>query len=81
VTPEQGAEWAQNRGLIFLEASSKSLQGVDAVFTVLVDQILQNPQVWNTHASRDDHGTSLVLTHGHGTNPGQDSQGKCCLTN
>lgn len=81
VSPEQGAEWAQNRGLIFLEASSKSLQGVDAVFTLLVDQILQNPQVWSTHASRDDHGTSLVLTHGHGPNHGHDSQGKCCLTN
>ena len=61
VTAEEGARWAADRDMLFLgehhmirgndcnvaylETSAKKHDGVDTVFTVLVDQILQRPQV------------------------------------
>ena len=61
VTAEEGAQWAADRDMLFLgqhlmtranhcnvaflETSAKKHDGVDTVFTVLVDQILQRPQV------------------------------------
>jgi len=81
VTSEEGATWAADKDMLFLETSAKKHDGVDTVFTVLVDQILQRPQLWDCESqSRDEggqSGLSLGSLRGH-MGPGVNAELGCC---
>ena len=66
---------------VLAEASSKSSQGVEGVFLQLVEQILQQPHLWDQQLDPGSGGgaggvVSLGRTAGH---QGQDRGGQCCL--
>jgi len=46
ISYEEGANWAERRGFLFLETSAKSNEGVENAFYNLVDRILQEPSLW-----------------------------------
>jgi len=46
ISYEEGANWAERRGFLFLETSAKSNAGVETAFYNLVDRILQEPALW-----------------------------------
>ena len=46
VSCEEGREWAERRGFMFLETSARNSSGVDTAFNRLVDKILQEPGMW-----------------------------------
>jgi Ras-related protein Rab-18 len=43
VPREQAEEWARNRGMLFMEASAKTKEGIAQVFTEVVQKVLENP--------------------------------------
>ena len=49
---EEGKNWAEQRGFIFLETSAKSSSGVETAFYQLVDKILQEPALWEKELGR-----------------------------
>lgn len=52
VSYEEGKEWAERRGFLFLETSAKNSSGVEKAFYKLVDKILQEPGLWEKEASK-----------------------------
>ena len=46
ISYEEGANWAERRGFLFLETSAKNNAGVETAFYNLVDRILQEPALW-----------------------------------
>lgn len=40
---EEADEWAQTRGMLFMEASAKTKVGIEQVFQEIVHKILENP--------------------------------------
>ena len=46
ISYEEGANWAERRGFLFLETSAKNNAGVETAFYNLVDKILQEPALW-----------------------------------
>ena len=52
VSPEEGKNWAEQRGFIFLETSAKSSSGVEPAFYQLVDKILQEPALWEKEGGK-----------------------------
>ena len=51
ISYEEGANWAERRGCLFLETSAKSNAGVETAFYNLVDNILQEPALWERDPS------------------------------
>ena len=45
VPREEAAQWAKERGMLFLEASAKSRQGVKQCFMDVVSKILEDPEL------------------------------------
>ena len=94
VRVEEGRQWAEERGFQFigmskllciilkchhLETSAKSQQGVDLVFTALVDQILQYPQLWEQDTKDTHDKDNLVLGSSQQRNSGRrGQQNGCC---
>ena len=71
-----GESWS-----LLTEASSKSSQGVEGVFLQLVEQILQQPHLWDQQLDPGSGGgaggvVNLGRAAGH---QGQDRGGQCCL--
>jgi len=64
--------WAKEKGMLFMEASAKTKEGITQVFTEVVSKILENPNLLaNTRPSKP-RGTNLNAP----TN--QKSSGGCC---
>ena len=42
VTREQAEEWAKSRGMLFVESSAKTTEGVTQVFSEVVQQVLHD---------------------------------------
>lgn len=47
VQRDQADEWAQSRGMLFMEASAKTKAGITQVFNEVVQKILENPNLLN----------------------------------
>jgi Ras-related protein Rab-18 len=63
--------WAREKGMLFMEASAKTKEGITQVFTEVVQKVLENPNLLaNTRVK--PRGTNL-----NATNP-NTNQGGCC---
>ena len=45
VDRSQANEWAKQKGMLFLEASAKTKEGISQVFKEVVEKVLENPAV------------------------------------
>lgn len=43
VPREQADEWARSKGMLFMEASAKTKEGIAQVFSEVVQKVLENP--------------------------------------
>jgi len=82
VESEKGMLWAEQRGISFLESSAKRDKSVETVFTMLVDQILQKPELWEGQQEggidSGGGGANVLLRQvAGGGNRSGDNQ--CCL--
>jgi Ras-related protein Rab-18 len=71
VQRETAEEWARSRGMLFLEASAKTKEGINQVFNEVVQKILENPVLLaNTRPARPSR-ASL-------TSAPPPKESKCC---
>lgn len=72
VQRETAEEWARSRGMLFLEASAKTKEGINQVFNEVVQKILENPVLLaNTRPARPSR-ASLTSA------PPPKESSKCC---
>jgi Ras-related protein Rab-18 len=66
-------DWARSRGMLFMEASAKTKEGISQVFNEVVQKILENPTLLSNTRPAKPNGRSTV-------NPSQasSSKGGCC---
>lgn len=58
VSRKAGMDWARKNRSLFIEASSKTKEGVECAFEELVQQIIDTPGLWEPASS---HGASINL--------------------
>mmetsp|Transcript_113458 Transcript_113458/g.327645 ORF Transcript_113458/g.327645 Transcript_113458/m.327645 type:complete len:213 (+) Transcript_113458:113-751(+) len=81
VTFEEGAWFARQNGLFFLECSAKTGQNVDAAFLDTARQIYENLQAGMYDLSSDAHGITVGMPHRSLQRGGQNAnslQFACC---
>jgi len=66
-------DWARSRGMLFMEASAKTKEGISQVFNEVVQKILENPTLLSNTRPAKPNGRNTV-------NPSQPSgsKGGCC---
>mmetsp|Transcript_57771 Transcript_57771/g.118226 ORF Transcript_57771/g.118226 Transcript_57771/m.118226 type:complete len:211 (+) Transcript_57771:63-695(+) len=74
VVPRADAEeWAKARGMLFMEASAKTKEGISQVFNEVVQKVLENPTLLsNTRPAKPGS------CNGLGSSPNTASRGGCC---
>jgi Ras-related protein Rab-18 len=71
---ETGVDWARTRGMLFMEASAKTKEGISQVFNEVVQKVLENPTLLsNTRPAKPGNRNSI-----NGSNGGSSSKGGCC---
>lgn len=73
VSSAEGQSWARSHGMLFIEASAKTKQGIQSVFDELVRKIIENPVLrsqTSTHKSGD-------TVHVSGSNT-ESNESSCC---
>lgn len=72
---ETAEEWARARGMLFMEASAKTKEGIAQVFNEVVQKVLENPTLLsNTRPAKPGSRASVS-----GANSGAGaSKGGCC---
>merc|ERR1712154_639184 len=81
VTPEEGAKFAQENGLLFLETSAKTAYQVEEAFIQPAQQIYEKIQKGIYDVSNDAHGikVGVAQTHNISTGPAPEKpSGGCC---
>jgi Ras-related protein Rab-18 len=76
IVPRQTAdEWARSHGMLFMEASAKTKEGINVVFDEVVQKILENPALLsNTRPQKSASGkANLTAANSKGA-----SSGGCC---
>jgi len=72
VARDTADEWARARGMLFLEASAKTKEGINQVFQEVVQKILENPALLaNTRPAKPSRGPSL-------NTPPPAKESRCC---
>ena len=74
---QEGAAWARGRGMLFIETSAKTNDGITQVFDEVVQKILENPILLSSTAP----GTSTSAVSARDLDNGGDddeSEGICC---
>lgn len=74
VARNDALDWAKNRGMLFMEASARTKEGISQVFTEVVQKILENPTLLsNTRPAKPGSRNNL-------SSPSKQSSGKggCC---
>lgn len=73
VQREVADDWARSRGMLFMEASAKTKEGISQVFNEVVQKILENPTLLsNTRPAKPGSKANV-------TSPSQNnSKGGCC---
>jgi len=76
VTRQEGQQFARKHGMLFIEASARTKEGVECAFEELVEKIIQTPGLWEA-----DKKTGIVGI-GNTTAGGGDAgcYGSCSLT-
>jgi len=64
--------WARDKGMLFMEASAKTKEGITQVFTEVVQKVLENPTLLSNTRPTKPRGTNL-----NATNTSKQSGG-CC---
>ncbi|DAZ92561.1 TPA: hypothetical protein N0F65_012791, partial [Lagenidium giganteum] len=79
VTEEEGREWARAHGLYFIEASAKTAQNVEQVFSLTAQTILRNFDFVNQEMRKPSGSGHVYLTD----DGSENSRGKteCCSNN
>eukprot|EP01038_Epipyxis_sp_PR26KG_P006983 gene6983-9544_t len=73
VPREKADEWARSRGMLFMEASAKTKEGIAQVFNEVVQKVLENPALLsNTRPAKP--GTRNLSS----PSPNTSSKGSCC---
>lgn len=72
VPREMADEWARSRGMLFLEASAKTKEGISQVFNEVVQKILENPALLSNTRPAKPGRTNLTAAA-----PGA-SKSSCC---
>jgi len=74
VVPRQQAdEWARSRGMLFMEASAKTKEGINVVFDEVVQKILENPTLLsNTRPQKSPSKVNMNAANS------KSSSGGCC---
>ena len=74
VARETAEEWARSRGMLFMEASAKTKEGIAQVFNEVVQKVLENPTLLsNTRPAKPGSRASV-----NGANSTSSSKGGCC---
>ncbi len=66
------SEWAEEKGMLFMEASAKTKEGIAQVFTEVVQKVLENPILLTNTRPVKKQKTQL------GAPPPENSQNGCC---
>ena len=72
---DEGKDWADQRGFIYQETSAKDKSNVESVFHVMVERILQQPDMWSQET--EEAGGHQVLRTLTDRKARSDSQ--CCV--
>lgn len=64
--------WARNKGMLFMEASAKTKEGIAQVFTEVVQKVLENPNLIANTRPAKPKGTNL------NANNAKSAGGGCC---
>jgi Ras-related protein Rab-18 len=67
-------EWAKEKGMLFMEASAKTKEGISQVFTEVVQKVLENPVLLTNTRPAKPRGTNLSAQPQAKNNQG----GACC---
>jgi len=79
VSQEDGMHWARSNGMLFIEASAKTKQGIQQVFDELVSKIVENPLLAaNADASTRPRGIVSALDESDGRTDSDSSRRMCC---
>eukprot|EP00602_Paraphysomonas_sp_CaronLab_P003486 CAMPEP_0185024186 /NCGR_PEP_ID=MMETSP1103-20130426/7157_1 /TAXON_ID=36769 /ORGANISM="Paraphysomonas bandaiensis, Strain Caron Lab Isolate" /LENGTH=210 /DNA_ID=CAMNT_0027557087 /DNA_START=77 /DNA_END=709 /DNA_ORIENTATION=+ len=73
VSREDADEWARSRGMLFMEASAKTKEGISQVFNEVVQKILENPTLLSNTRPAKPGRTQL-----DGKPSGGSAGGGCC---
>uniref|UniRef100_A0A7S3H7M7 Uncharacterized protein n=1 Tax=Spumella elongata TaxID=89044 RepID=A0A7S3H7M7_9STRA len=72
VSREVAEEWAKSKGMLFLEASAKTKEGISQVFQEVVQKVLENPTLLSNTRPSKSGSRSL------GSSANTSSKGACC---
>ena len=73
VQREVADEWARSRGMLFMEASAKTKEGIAQVFNEVVQKILENPTLLSNTRPAKPGSRGAVNNQ-----PAATSKGGCC---
>ena len=77
VQRERAEEWAKSQGMLFMEASAKTKEGIAQVFIEVVTKVLENPNLLlNTRPAKPGSGRIAGSTNNR--NNSSSSSGGCC---
>jgi len=77
VQRETADEWARSRGMLFMEASAKTKEGIAQVFNEVVQKVLENPTLLsNTRPAKPGNRSGGGINNQ--PNVGASSKGSCC---
>ena len=74
VTRQTADEWACSHGMLFLEASAKTKEGINVVFDEVVQKILENPALLSNTRPQKSAGNAKLSS----SNSKSSSSGGCC---
>lgn len=73
VSRDTADEWARSKGMLFMEASAKTKEGIAQVFNEVVQKILENPTLLsNTRPAKPGSRNSLTSANN------SSSKSSCC---
>ena len=78
VTHEEGEDLARRRGMLFIESSAKTDQGIKQVFQELVAKIMENPKVLAATAPPTAARADADVKVGDAKAGGDQMGGSCC---
>lgn len=77
VQRETADEWARSRGMLFMEASAKTKEGIAQVFNEVVQKVLENPTLLsNTRPAKPGNRSAGGINNQ--PNVGAGNKGGCC---
>ena len=73
VSSSEGQSWARSHGMLFIEASAKTKQGIQSVFDELMRKIIENP-VLRSQTSTQKSGDTVNVS----SSDSNSNESGCC---